>query len=83
MNIVGQHLNYKEFHDAISKDATVVDMRNYYEGEVGKFENAIIPDVDKSKDLLPEVKKILKGKEKEKILLYCTGGIRCEKQVHI
>ena len=79
MNIVGQHLNYKEFHDAISKDATVIDMRNYYEGEVGKFENAIIPDVDKSKDLLPEVKKILKGKEKEKILLYCTGGIRCEK----
>ena len=79
MNIVGQHLSYKEFHDAISKDATVIDMRNYYEGEVGKFENAIIPDVDKSKDLLPEVKKILKGKEKEKILLYCTGGIRCEK----
>ena len=52
MNIVGQHLNYKEFHDAISKDATVIDMRNYYEGEVGKFENAIIPDVDKSRDLL-------------------------------
>ena len=79
MNIVGQHLSYKQFHDAISKNATVIDMRNYYEGEVGKFENAIIPDVDKSKDLLPEVKKILKGKEKEKILLYCTGGIRCEK----
>ena len=74
MNIVGQHLDYKKFHDAISKGATVVDMRNYYEGEVGKFENAIIPDVDKSKDLLPEVKKILKGKEKEKILLYCTGN---------
>ena len=47
-------------------------MRNYYEGEVGKFENAIIPDVDKSKDLLPEVKKILKRKRKRKnfTLLY-------------
>ena len=79
MNVVGKHLNYKGFHNAISEGATIIDMRNYYEGEVGKFENAIIPDIDKSMDLLPEVRKILSGREKEKILLYCTGGIRCEK----
>ena len=54
-------------------------MRNYYESEVGHFENAIIPDVDTSRDLLPEVKKLLKGHEEDEILLYCTGGIRCEK----
>ena len=54
-------------------------MRNYYEGEVGKFENAIIPDVDRSKDLLPEVKKLLNHKKNERIIMYCTGGIRCEK----
>ena len=54
-------------------------MRNYYEGEVGKFKNAIIPDVDTSRELLPEVKNLLKGQENNKILLYCTGGIRCEK----
>ena len=54
-------------------------MRNYYESEVGKFESAIIPNVDKSNDLLPEVKKLLKGHENDKILMYCTGGIRCEK----
>ena len=79
MDKVGQHLNYKEYNEAINNGATIVDMRNYYEGEVGKFENAIIPDVDTSRDLLPEVKKILKGQENNKVLLYCTGGIRCEK----
>jgi len=79
MSKVGKHLNYEQYNEAISNGATVVDMRNYYEGEVGKFENAIIPDVDTSRDLLPEVKKILKGQENNKILLYCTGGIRCEK----
>ena len=57
MDKVGQHLNYKEYNKAINNGATIVDMRNYYEGEVGKFENAIIPDVDTSRDLLPEVKK--------------------------
>ena len=54
-------------------------MRNYYESEVGRFENAIIPDVDTSRELLPEVKNLLNGHEKDEILLYCTGGIRCEK----
>ena len=80
MRKVGKHLTASDYNLAIeSKDSTVVDMRNYYESEIGRFENAIIPDVETSKELLPEVKKLLKGKENEKILLYCTGGIRCEK----
>ena len=79
MDKVGVHLDYKEFNEAIDDGATVVDIRNYYESEVGKFENAIIPDVDASIELLPEIKRLLKGKEDHKILMYCTGGIRCEK----
>ena len=79
MNKVGKHLNYKQFNKAIDDGATIVDVRNYYEGEVGKFANAIIPDVDASIELLPEIKKLLKNKKEEKILMYCTGGIRCEK----
>ncbi len=79
MDKVGKHLDYEQYNEAINEGATIVDMRNYYEGEVGKFENAIIPDVDTSCELLPEVKKLLKGQENNKILLYCTGGIRCEK----
>ena len=79
MDKVGKHLNYKDFNKAIDEGAVIVDVRNYYEGEVGRFENAIIPDVDASIELLPEIKKLLKGKRDEKILMYCTGGIRCEK----
>ena len=79
MSKTGKHLNYKEYNQAIDDGATIVDMRNYYEGEVGKFQGAIIPDVDTSMELLPEVKKLLHGKENNQILLYCTGGIRCEK----
>ena len=76
----GMHLSAKEFNSRLErKNVTVVDMRNYYESEVGKFENAIIPNTEKSKELLPKVKEILEGKEGEEILLYCTGGIRCEK----
>ena len=79
MNIVGKHLSYKEFNEAINNGATVVDVRNYYEAEVGKFKNAIVPDIDRSEDLLPEIKRLLKGQKNNKVLMYCTGGIRCEK----
>ena len=80
MNKVGNHLSAEEFNQALEKPETIiVDMRNYYESEVGRFESAVIPDVEISKELLPEVKHILDGKEEEQILLYCTAGIRCEK----
>tara|TARA_Y100000588_G_C14199594_1_gene901856 strand:+ start:554 stop:1627 length:1074 start_codon:yes stop_codon:yes gene_type:complete len=77
---VGTHLNAEQFNTAMEDSNTVVvDMRNYYESEVGHFDNAICPDVDTFKDALPYVKDQLTGKEDHKILLYCTGGIRCEK----
>ena len=76
---VGQHLDAKSWNNALEKGATVVDMRNHYESEIGKFKGAICPDVETFKEELPEVKKMLEGKEDEQILLYCTGGIRCEK----
>ena len=80
MGNVGRHLNASKFNQKLEQNNVVaVDMRNYYESEVGRFENAIIPDVDTSRELLPEVKKMLKGHEEDEILLYCTGGIRCEK----
>ena len=80
MNIVGNHLSAQEFNDKLeNNNAIAVDMRNYYESEVGRFEQAIIPDVDTSRELLPTVKKMLNGHESDPILLYCTGGIRCEK----
>ena len=80
MNQVGQHLNHREFNEAIEEESTIViDMRNFYESEVGRFKNAEIPLVEKSKELLPEVRRMLNGREDNQVLLYCTGGIRCEK----
>ena len=76
---VGKHLNAKEWNKAMDDGALVVDMRNHYESEIGKFEGAICPDVETFKEELPVVKDLLKGKEDKQILLYCTGGIRCEK----
>jgi UPF0176 protein len=77
---VGTHLSAEEWNEAMKKkNSIVVDMRNFYESEVGKFENAICPEAHSFRQELPMVKEILQGKEDEKILLYCTGGIRCEK----
>jgi UPF0176 protein len=77
---VGRHLSAKEFNEAIENpDTVIIDMRNHYESEVGKFENALCPDADTFRDALPKAIEMAKGKEDHKILLYCTGGIRCEK----
>jgi UPF0176 protein len=54
-------------------------MRNHYESEVGHFEGAICPDADTFRDELPMVLNMLEDKKDKKLLLYCTGGIRCEK----
>ena len=76
---VGKHLNAKQWNEAIDKGATVVDMRNHYESEIGHFKSAILPEAETFREELPMVEEILRGKEDENILLYCTGGIRCEK----
>ncbi|MEK7183623.1 MAG: rhodanese-related sulfurtransferase [Patescibacteria group bacterium] len=76
---VGTHLNAKEFNQAIDQGALVVDMRNKYESDIGHFENAVKPSSQTFGDELQEVIKLLDDKKNEKVLLYCTGGIRCEK----
>jgi UPF0176 protein len=77
---VGTHLDAEGFNQALELPGTiVVDMRNHYESEVGRFEGAICPDVDTFKDELPWVVEHLQDKKDNKILMYCTGGIRCEK----
>jgi len=76
----GTYLNAAEFNRAIESENTIViDMRNHYESEVGRFDKAFCPDADTFREELPLVIDHLKGKEDQKILMYCTGGIRCEK----
>ncbi len=76
---VGTHLDAAAWNESLEKGAIVVDMRNHYESEIGRFENAILPEAETFREELPMVLEKLKGKENEKLLLYCTGGIRCEK----
>jgi len=77
---VGKHLSAKEWNEAMKDpDIILVDMRNHYESEVGHFKGAILPDADTFKQELPLVIDLLKEQKDKKILLYCTGGIRCEK----
>jgi UPF0176 protein len=76
----GKYMDAEEFNKALSDPETIViDMRNHYESEVGRFEGAFCPDADTFREELPLVIDHLKGKEDKKVLMYCTGGIRCEK----
>lgn len=76
----GIHLKAEEFNElAADPNTVIVDMRNHYEHEVGYFENAILPDVDTFREALPVVEKILEPHKDKNIVMYCTGGIRCEK----
>ncbi|CAI8430223.1 MAG: Thiosulfate sulfurtransferase GlpE [Flavobacterium sp. SCGC AAA160-P02] len=77
----GVHLNAKEFNNMLENPDTIcVDMRNHYESEIGHFQGAITPDVDTFRDSLGIIEEQLKDHKKDKnLLMYCTGGIRCEK----
>ncbi|WP_336127634.1 oxygen-dependent tRNA uridine(34) hydroxylase TrhO [Mesoflavibacter sp. CH_XMU1422-2] len=77
----GMHVNAEMFNDLIEDENTVlVDMRNHYESEIGHFKNAVTPDVDTFRESLDIIEDDLKAhKEDKKLVMYCTGGIRCEK----
>ncbi len=77
----GIHLKAQEFNNLLDDPNTiVVDFRNHYESEVGRFEGAITPDVETFRESLPIITEQLQDfKEDKNLLMYCTGGIRCEK----
>lgn len=77
----GVHVDAMKFNTLLDDPNTIlVDMRNHYESEIGHFQGAITPDVDTFRDSLPIIEKDLKEhKEDKNLVMYCTGGIRCEK----
>ncbi|WP_276131873.1 rhodanese-related sulfurtransferase [Polluticoccus soli] len=76
----GVYLKAKEYNELSSKEDTIiVDMRNHYEYEVGHFENAIEIPSDTFRDQLPMAVEMLQDQKDKNIIMYCTGGIRCEK----
>ena len=78
---IGKHLNAKEFNNLLADPNTVcVDMRNHYESEIGYFKGAVRPDVDTFRDSLDIIEADLENdKDGKNLVMYCTGGIRCEK----
>ena len=77
---VGTHLSAKEFHDLIDDSSTLlIDMRNHYESEVGHFKGAVCPEADTFREEIEMVVADFQDQKDRKVLLYCTGGVRCEK----
>ena len=79
LNNIGKKLSALDWNKKMDDGAIVIDMRNHYESEVGHFNGAVLPQSVTFKEELPMVVKLLKGKEDDPVMLYCTGGIRCEK----
>lgn len=76
----GEYLDAAAFNQMTDDpDTIIVDMRNHYEFEVGHFEKAIEIPSDTFRDQLPMAVDMLKDKKDKNIIMYCTGGIRCEK----
>ena len=75
----GEYVEAEEVNRMIEQGTTVIDMRNMYEAAIGHFEGAKIMDVDTFREQLARVHEMFRDKKDEEVLLYCTGGIRCEK----
>jgi UPF0176 protein len=76
----GTRLDAVTFHNKMDEPGVVlIDIRNNYESEVGHFKNAMCPDVKTFRESLPKILKDIENKKDQDLMLYCTGGIRCEK----
>ena len=76
----GRYVAAEEFNRLTeSPDTIVVDMRNHYEYEVGHFDGAIEVPSDTFREQLPMAAEMLDDAKDKNIIMYCTGGIRCEK----
>ena len=78
---IGKHLDAENFNKMLNDSNTVcIDMRNHYESEIGFFKGAIKPNVDTFRESLEIIdNELKKNGSKKNYLMYCTGGIRCEK----
>jgi len=78
----GKHLTPQEAHSMISKngrDLVILDGRNNYESAVGAFENSIKPDIKYFREFPQYIDKNIELFKDKNVLMYCTGGIRCER----
>lgn len=77
--LTGKHLSPQEWYEAIQQDdVLIIDGRNDYEYEIGHFRGAIRPGVKTSREFPEWVRNTLSEYKDKKVLMYCTGGVRCE-----
>ena len=62
-----------------NEDVKLIDVRNFYETVIGKFPKSIDPNTETFTDFIDYIDKELSANKDQKIAMYCTGGIRCEK----
>jgi UPF0176 protein len=80
MNNKGKYVNAPQMNELMNDpDTVVIDMRNHYEYEVGHFDSALEIPSDTFRQQLPMAVDMMKDKKERNIVMYCTGGIRCEK----
>lgn len=80
MSKKGKYVNASQMNELMNeKDTVVIDMRNHYEYEVGHFENALQIPSDTFREQLPMAAEMMEDKKEKTVIMYCTGGIRCEK----
>ncbi len=75
------HLSPHEWNEVLkNEDVLLIDTRNWYETKIGTFKGAVNPHTDQFREFPEFIKKQNINKDK-KILIFCTGGIRCEKGI--
>jgi UPF0176 protein len=80
---VGEHVSpekWKEMLGAKGEETIVLDVRNDYEWKVGHFEGSELPQLDTFREFPAYAKKLKEERDPKKtcVMMYCTGGIRCE-----
>uniref|UniRef100_A0A9L0T108 Thiosulfate sulfurtransferase like domain containing 2 n=1 Tax=Equus caballus TaxID=9796 RepID=A0A9L0T108_HORSE len=85
----GTHLSPGEFHKEVEKflsqanpeqsDTILLDCRNFYESKIGRFQGCLAPDIRKFSYFPSYIDKNLELFREKRVLMYCTGGIRCER----
>ena len=76
----GTFIAPEDWDDFISnEDVKLIDVRNFYETVIGKFPKSIDPNTETFTDFIDYIDKELSSNKDQKIAMYCTGGIRCEK----
>jgi predicted sulfurtransferase len=82
VNDTGEHLSPDQVHALLTEkpdDLVILDARNNYEWRIGKFKDAITPDIENFRDLPQFIDQNIDQFKDKQVLMYCTGGIRCER----